>query len=272
MEHRTVALTDTAIQAALRGLPLGGLRVLQSTGSTNDEALQWASAGAGHLALVVADEQTGGRGRGGRKWLTPPGSALALSLVLRRSSGGPASGRLSGLGAMAVADACGEMGLQAHIKWPNDVLLNGRKVAGVLVESRWNGEEFEASILGIGINVLAASRPGDAEVQFPAISLEDALSRAPDRIQVLRLTLESILRWLPDLQGEAFRKAWEQRLAFRGEPVRLVGPGAEDITGILEGLEADGGLRIHATEGVRRVRMGEVHLLRAGDRMTREQT
>jgi len=267
VEHRAVALDASAIRTALSGLPLGGLRVLQSTGSTNDEALAWASAQAGHLSLVVANEQTAGRGRGGRRWLTPPGTALALSLILRGLDAGSSSGRLAGLGAMAVVDACDALGLEAQIKWPNDVLLGGRKVAGVLVESRWNGNELEASVLGVGMNVLAGSAPPDGEVLHPASSLEAHLATSPDRVQVLRLTVEAILKWLPEFQGAEFLREWELRLAFRERLVRLVQPDGSEISGTLHGLEQDGSLRVYTDHGLLRVRVGEMHLYPAGDRM-----
>jgi len=240
---------------------------LQRTGSTNDEALAWASAGAPHLSLVTANEQTAGRGRGGRTWITPPGTALAFSLILRAVGPGPSSGRLAGLGAMAAADACEVLGLQPEIKWPNDVMLNGRKVAGVLVESRWNGDQLEASVIGVGMNVLAGSAPIDAIVSHPATSLEDILSAKPDRVQVLRLTVEALLKWLPKMQGAAFLQAWENRLAFRGQLVRLARDGMQDIRGTLEGLEHDGSLRLQGRQGVINVRMGDIHLHPAGDRM-----
>jgi BirA family biotin operon repressor/biotin-[acetyl-CoA-carboxylase] ligase len=267
VEHRPVALDAYAIRAALSGLPLGGLRVLQSTGSTNDDALAWADSGAPHLSLVAADEQTAGRGRGSRKWITPPGTALAFSLLLRGAGASPSSGRLAGLGAMAAADACEVFGLKPEIKWPNDVLLNGRKVAGVLVESRWNGDELDASVIGVGMNVLAGSAPPDEEVLHPATSLEDCFGIMPDRVRVLRLIVEAILKWLPQLQEDAFLRGWEHRLAYRGKPVRLVQDGVEAITGTLEGLDDDGSLRIRAEQGVLRIRMGQVHLYPTGDRM-----
>jgi BirA family biotin operon repressor/biotin-[acetyl-CoA-carboxylase] ligase len=168
---------------------------------------------------------------------------------------------------MAAADACKALGLQPEIKWPNDVLLNGRKVAGVLVESRWSGGEPEASIIGVGMNVLAGSAPLDTEVLHPATSLEDSLGTKPDRLRVLRLILESMLRWLPELQGAAFLLAWEERLAFQGRPVRLVQDGMADVTGTLEGLEDDGSLRLRGGQGLVRIRMGEIHLYSASDRM-----
>jgi BirA family biotin operon repressor/biotin-[acetyl-CoA-carboxylase] ligase len=168
---------------------------------------------------------------------------------------------------MAAADACEVLGLQPEIKWPNDVMLNGRKVAGVLVESRWNGDELEAAVIGVGMNVLAGSAPTDAIVTHPATSLEDSLRARPDRVQVLRLTVEALLKWLPEMQGAAFLHAWEDRLAFRGRPVRLSHAGMQDIQGTLEGLEDDGSLRLQGSQGVIKVRMGDIHLHPAGDRM-----
>ncbi len=123
------------LQAALRDLPLGGLRFFESIGSTNDEAPAWASQNASDLSLVVADEQTNGRGQLGRKWFTPPKTALTFSLILRPTSDEikyPA--RVTGLGALALTDSISKLGLRAQIKWPNDVLINGKKTAGILVE------------------------------------------------------------------------------------------------------------------------------------------
>src|SRR5512141_2769024 len=110
------------LSAALAGLPLGGLRFFTTIGSTNDEALAWAAEGAPDQSLVVADEQTAGRGRAGRRWHTPPGAALAISLILRPT---PVErtlpARTTGLAALAITQCCTAMNLQASIKWPNDV-------------------------------------------------------------------------------------------------------------------------------------------------------
>ena len=168
---------------------------------------------------------------------------------------------------MAAADACEALGLQARIKWPNDVLLNGRKVAGVLVESRWGGDELQASVIGVGMNVLVASAPRDEEVLHPATSLEDGLGTKPDREKVLRLTVEGFLSWLPELPGGAFLQAWEERLAYRHQSVRMVQEGMEEITGTLEGLEDDGSLRVRGDRGILRIRVGEIHLYPASDKM-----
>ena len=250
------------LQKTLSSLPLAGLRYFESTGSTNDEASAWASQGALDLSLVVADEQTAGRGRAGRKWFTPRATALALSLILRPSAAErthPA--RTTGLGALALVDSLRTRGLAPQIKWPNDVLLNGRKVAGILVESVWSGETLEALILGMGVNVLADSLPPAEELLFPATSLRHELGHDLDRTELLKETLSALIEWRAKLHTPEFVKAWEEALAFRGQQVQLSVDQQLLTTGELLGLTADGSLRIRTADGeTRQVQFGEIHL------------
>ena len=161
---------------AIDGLPLARAEFFETIGSTNDVVAAWAAEGAVGPCLAAADEQTQGRGREGRRWHTPAGSALALSLLLPAPQGFEASqlGRVSGLGALAVCETLEAMGVAAEIKWPNDVLAGGRKLCGVLPEAHWTGSRLQALILGIGINVAAQSVPADSELSFPATSVEAA--------------------------------------------------------------------------------------------------
>ena len=255
-------MDERKLQAALRDIPLGGLRFFDTTGSTNDEALAWATAGAPDLSMVVADEQTAGRGRGGRKWHTPAGTALAFSLILRPSAEElkhPA--RLTALGALAVADALRAAGLAAQIKWPNDVLCDRRKVAGILVESVWTGESMDAAVLGAGVNVLRGSVPPAETLQFPAVSLEEALGKTVERIAFLHDIMSALLNWRPRLANDSFIASWEERLAFRGEQVRVGKDEARPITGELVGLDPDGGLRLRTRGGrMQTVQFGEIQL------------
>ncbi|MGC8855748.1 MAG: biotin--[acetyl-CoA-carboxylase] ligase, partial [Anaerolineae bacterium] len=151
-------MNEKSLRAALQDLPLGELRYYASIRSTNDEALAWATEGATDLSLVIADEQTAGRGRAGRKWYTPAGAALAFSLILRPS---PAEqthlSRIVGLAAVSLAFSLEQSGLHPRIKWPNDILLQDRKVAGILVETIWTGEQADCVVIGIGVNVLRIS-------------------------------------------------------------------------------------------------------------------
>jgi BirA family biotin operon repressor/biotin-[acetyl-CoA-carboxylase] ligase len=260
-------MDSATLSQTLAGLPLGGLRYYARTGSTNDEAARWAEAGAPDLALVVADEQTGGRGRPGRKWFTPSGAALAFSLVLKDLP--PAVSfeapeqitRLTALGALGVAESLQQdYGLPAQIKWPNDVLLQRRKVGGVLVEAHWLGDRLVGLILGIGLNVSPQSVPSEAEILFPAACLQAYLETPPSRPELLRRILAHLIAWRPRLAEEAFLQAWEARLAFRDEWV-AVAQGTGTRQGRVLGLERDGRLRLQDRDGKYfSISAGEIHL------------
>jgi len=262
-------MDEDKLQKAFSSLPLGDLRFFESIGSTNDEALAWAAQDAPDLSLVIADEQTSGRGRSGRKWFTPPQTALAFSLILRPTSEErthPA--RTTGLGALALADSLRKVrrtlrmiGLTPQIKWPNDVLLNGRKIAGILVESVWTGDTLDASVLGMGVNVLAASVPPADQTLFPATSIENELGQAIERAELLSNILASLIGWRSLLGTDEFMRAWEDALAFRGKQVQVWAGNDEPLTGFLLGLESDGSLRLRDEYGNPvTVQFGEIHL------------
>ena len=180
-------MDQNELKRFLSSLPLGDIRYFDTIGSTNNEALAWATSRAKDLSLVIADEQTAGRGRLDRKWFTPKGTALAFSLILRPTPAEkPHLTRIVGLAALAAADSLRTRGLVSQIKWPNDVLLNGRKVAGILVESVWSGEEVDCLVIGIRVNVLKEPVPSAELLLFPATSLEEALGSTVEREKVLR--------------------------------------------------------------------------------------
>lgn len=267
MEHRSVDFKEETVKAALRALPLGGLRIFSSIGSTNDAALEWARGDAADMSVVLADEQTAGRGRAGRQWHTPAGKALALSVILRGGDSQPPSGRLTGLGALAVIEACDSLGVQASIKWPNDVLWAGRKTAGTLVEAIWSGERLRAAVIGIGINILRGSAPALGAAFYPATCLEEALGKSINRLEVLRAVLSSIVAWRPLVHTPRFLRTWESHLAFMGEEVTLILDGGAAVTGEVLGLEQDGGLRLKGPTGVLTASVGEIHLQPGNDRI-----
>jgi BirA family biotin operon repressor/biotin-[acetyl-CoA-carboxylase] ligase len=256
-------MDEKSLRKTLSALPLKGIRFYGQIGSTNDLALAWASDGAPDLSLICADEQTTGRGRLGRTWFTPPGAALAFSLILRPSETERRRvGWFSGLGALALVEALKKRGIAAQIKWPNDVLINGRKVAGILIESVWTGAEVDSIVLGMGINVNPGAIPPDAELTFPATSIESELRDAPvDRLDLLRDVLAELITWRPKMSVDEFLAAWEDVLAFRGRTVRVQLRHAEEIVGQVAGLENDGSLRLKLEGGeTRAVRFGDVHL------------
>lgn len=250
------------LKKALSKLPLGDIRYFDSIGSTNNEALAWATSGAKDLSLVIADEQTAGRGRLDRKWLTPKGTALAFSLILRPTAAErPYLTRIVGLAALAVTDALRARELTAQIKWPNDVLLNAHKVAGILVESVWSGEEIDCVVIGTGVNILRGAVPPAEMLQFPATSLEESLGSGIERESVLRDILAGIIAIRPHIGSDSFISSWEKALAFRGEQIQVEEGNGNTITGKLLGLEPDGSLRLSDDQGAPvTVRFGDVRL------------
>ncbi len=264
---------------ALGSLPLGALRYMPRVGSTNDELLQWAEQGAPDLAVVAADEQTAGRGRAGRRWFTPPGAALAVSVLLRaeafpRRPQGDALLRLSGLGAVSVCLALRQAyGLPAQVKWPNDVLLDGRKAAGVLVELSWRGDGWQYAVIGMGVNVRPEAVPPPQKVRFPAVAVESVAGKPLRRTKLLYEILSRLVAWRARLHTSAFLRTWEENLAWLGEQVRVQPEnGAAEIQGTLLGLAADGALRLQTpAEGALTLRLGEVRLRPAGEPMHRTQ-
>jgi BirA family biotin operon repressor/biotin-[acetyl-CoA-carboxylase] ligase len=265
-------MNQETLESELAELALGALCYQDRVGSTNTVAAEWAAHAAPHLSLVVAGEQTDGRGRTDRKWFTPPGAAIAFSLILHAEALNISNitkiPLVAGLGAVAVSQALQQFGLVAQIKWPNDVLLSGSKVAGVLAELSWSGEIPSALILGIGINVApSAVPPEDWDAHhahpFPATSVETVLGQPVDRLCLLRFVLTAVLDWLPRWESAAFLDAWRGRLAMRGAWVQIIHPlGAmPPLEGIIINLNEDGSLRIKLRSGEHTsVRVGDIHL------------
>jgi BirA family transcriptional regulator, biotin operon repressor / biotin---[acetyl-CoA-carboxylase] ligase len=220
------------------GMPRLHLREL---GSTSDRARELAAAGAPHGTLVTTDHQVAGRGRQGRTWTTPPRRALTMSLVLRDF---PIV--LPLVAGVAVAEAIGRA---ATIKWPNDVLVEGRKVAGILAESRpsdgW-------AVLGIGVNVAVGADEFPPELRERAGTLG---RREEDVEVVLAGILEALERWL-DEPLDALLDAWRERDALAGRHVTWTGG-----SGVADGIDADGRLVVRLDDGERAaLEAGEVHL------------
>lgn len=253
-------MNKTTLQTALQDIPLGGLRYFEQVGSTNDIALTWAEEkSARDFSLVIANEQIAGRGRNGRKWQTPPDSALALSLLLLPSS--DEARRLAlftALGALALTTALEKAyALKAEIKWPNDVLVNDKKIAGILVEANWIGNTPTGIVLGMGINIRAGAVPPPAKTLFPATCLENALGAPVARLDVLAGLLHALVAWRPRLGDDEMIAAWDNKLAFRSEQVSVQGRDGQIIHGRLLGINKDGSLRLdtHAA-----IHFGDVHL------------
>jgi len=255
-------MNQNELEKLLSKLPLGNIKYFDSIGSTNDEALAWAVNDAEDLSLVIADEQTAGRGRLNRLWFTPPGTALAFSLILRPiADEKPHLSRTVGWAALAVADSLRTRQLMPQIKWPNDVLLLGHKVCGILVESVWSGDEIDCVVIGIGVNVLKDSVPPADALQFPATSLENELGYPPERAEILFDILSNLITMRPQLDTDELLSRWNESLAFLGQEVQVEVGNALPVTGLILGLEADGSLRLgDGHDKTMAVRFGDVRL------------
>ena len=232
-------------------LPVEGLgkplHVFSTIGSTNDEAKALAERGASHGTLVVADEQSEGRGRFDRKWHSEPGSGLALSLIMRPRLTSRVDTQLTALGALAVVDSLVERGVEAWIKWPNDVIVSEGKLAGVLVETSWRGNDIDYAIVGIGVNIRPGSIP-QVELEYPATCVDHAVGDRQNREDFLLDLVRNFGSWYRTVGSDEIIDAWQQRLAFRNEQVFLRGKDSTTF-GQLEGLDANGRLMIRLDSG-----------------------
>lgn len=252
-----------------RRLPVVGLGrplyFFTSIGSTNDYAKELAEQGAPHGTVVVADEQTAGRGRAGRSWSTPASTALALSLLVRTEELKPeAAASLNGVGALSVAQAIEARGGQVGIKWPNDVLVRGKKAAGILVESAWEQDRLAHAVIGVGVNVHRGSAPPADAVEVPATDLETALGQRLKRTILLVDILRTTGRWLEDLGTDKLLAAWQARLMYRGQWVSVRSQEG-DLRGELLGLTPEGKLRLRIDGSEVRTMGTEARRLRALD-------
>jgi len=151
--------------------------------------------------------------------------------------------------------------LAPEIKWPNDILLNGHKVAGILIELVWSGEDVDCVVVGIGVNVAKGSVPTTDILRFPAISLEHVLGEAPDRNKLLYDILTSFISLRPHMRSDSFIKSWEKSLAYLGREVRVEMGEDQAVIGKVIGLESDGSLKLSDESGQSiPVRFGDVRL------------
>lgn len=245
--------------------PAYRLVALDSVASTNDEARRLAAAGAEDGTLVWAREQTQGRGRLGRGWTSPPGN-LYLSLVLRPERPLAEAAQLGFVAAVALCDALGSVVpplVEVTLKWPNDVLVNERKAAGILLETMLDKDgALDALILGMGVNI--AHYP--EESAYPATSLVfEGTRRDLDPAELLeafaRHFLTWVNRWLED-GFEPVRQGWLNRSKAKGHGVEVRLPD-RTVQGTFEDLDGAGGLRLRLGDGtVKTITVGDVFWLR----------
>jgi len=232
-----------------------------SVGSTNEVLKELAAQGAPEGTLIIADEQTAGRGRLSRKWLAPPGTSLLLSILFRPDLAPSQAQRLTMICSLATADAIeGLTGLPAGLKWPNDIFVRGKKAGGILTESGTTGGRLDYVVVGMGLNVnLAVSTL--PELRDTATSLSQELGRDVSRLELLWKILAGIEMRYESLRiGESPHEEWAARLINLGHQVQVTMPQGV-LVGWAEGVDADGALILRLPGGQReRILAGDVTL------------
>jgi BirA family biotin operon repressor/biotin-[acetyl-CoA-carboxylase] ligase len=238
--------------AAMIGSPRVHHRV---TDSTNERAKELALRGAPHGTLVTAEEQTAGRGRQGRQWVAPPGKALLMSVVLRHLGGAQAHLPLAAALATCEASELSVPHLQCSIKWPNDVWIDGRKLAGILVQGR---PQEGWAVLGIGLNVATSADEFPDELRETATSLAAAAGDTPPpSVETVLSHLLVQLELRVDDNADSIIASWRERDALSGQMVRWNGG-----EGTATGIDETGALIVETPSGRVTLDAGEVHLLR----------
>ncbi|MFH0808912.1 MAG: biotin--[acetyl-CoA-carboxylase] ligase [Pseudomonadota bacterium] len=261
------ALLPTEIPEGLNTAYVGrqAIAYFRSCPSTNDAARDLGRHGAAEGSLAIAEGQTKGRGRLGRGWFSPPGKGVYVSVLLRPNIAPQESTRLTLLAAVAAAAAVTGAGLGPNIRWPNDVLVGGRKVAGILTELEAEGDRVNQVVLGVGINVNITASLFPRALRDSATSMRIEAGTRHSRLRVLQNFLEALERRYEQMKAgrfEAVLEEWRGLDITRGSRVRAVLLDGE-IEGRATDIDQDGALLIAADGGFqRRITAGDIKIIR----------
>lgn len=261
---RSDVLTSSVLDARLKTRFIGRpCLVLDKVDSTNSEAVRLATEGADEGLVVIAKQQTGGRGRLGRNWHTLANDSLAISILLRPSLSPEEISRLTLVTGVACQRALSYFSTEIKLKWPNDLLHKGRKLAGILTEMRAEPGHVQAVVIGIGINVRTPAGGWPADITQPVTDLMSIAGKTVSRLDVAIRLLESLEVVYTDFLQNGFaavRKQWWQAHAASDKPVR-VHDGNRYTAGIAEALDTDGALLLRTGNSVERIIAGDLELI-----------
>ena len=232
-----------------------------STGSTNNEAKTHALNGEPEGTLIVANEQIAGRGRFDRRWFTPKGSGLAVSFILRSKLSNPEISQIPLLGGLATAYAIEQLcNISPKLKWPNDIWIEQKKIAGILVETSYTENLPEWQILGVGVNV--NSRPLEVtNPSYDASCLADIIGHKVDRVNLLQQLVHNVGLLYNQLEQNSIREEWQKRMLWRDQYIEVIDSGHNPIEGITLGIGSNGALIIQLSNGdQRKIYSGEIRL------------
>ncbi len=237
------------------------LEVLDEVKSTNTYLMQ--QKGIAHATCVAAHIQTHGKGRRGRTWVSQLGASLTFSLLWRFQCGAAALSGLSLTVGVALIRALTALGVNdAQLKWPNDVLVDGKKLAGILIELQGDLEGPSAAVIGVGIN-LNLPKNVLANIDQPAIDLATASKVNINQSELLGLILKHLADVLSNFEVQGFiglRDEWLRYHAYENKPVRMLLPNGTDVQGVVQGVADDGILLVETALGLQRFSAGEISL------------
>lgn len=259
-------LTTLEIGPLLATRELGRtLHHYETVESTNSKAFELAHEGGFHGEVIVTEHQTAGKGRRGRAWSSPAGKSLAMSVILRPEIAPARAPELTLVAAVALAQTLRDSGVEAKIKWPNDVQIGGRKVAGILTELSADVERVHFVVLGIGVNLNAETGDFPPEVAEIATSVQVVRRSPVHRALFTAALLGQLETWVDRWTDEGFepvRAAWKELSSTLGEEV-LVRADNRELRGIAEDIDPSGALLLRVGDKLERVLSGDVEQLRA---------
>ena len=262
------AAPDRLIEAEIAkdlGTALVGKKIIcyDAVDSTNLVLKQLAHEGAEDGTVVVADSQGTGRGRMERHFFSPPGKGIWVSILLRPTFLPQDAPKCTLMAAVAVARAMERFGLRAAIKWPNDIIHEGRKLVGILTEMSAEMDRVDYVVIGIGINVNIAREDFPEELRDTATSLMQMKGTPLPRVAFLQELLRAVDVLYQEVQREGFAPvlaAWRKYAVTLGQTVRVIGPAGEEFEGVAADIDADGALFVDTATGRRRVLAGDVSI------------
>ena len=256
-------MNEANLKQAFIDLEIPEFRYFKETDSTNTQALNWISQGTPEYSLVIAEAQTAGRGRSGRKWVTTPGSSIAVSIILHPTIQEQEKlGLFSLLGGFSVLKVLEDnYHIKAQAKWPNDILIENKKTAGILAESLWQGGNLQGLVLGIGINLMLPSIPSSDLLMFPATCIEAHTKDNINPVEMLATLIKALIRIRKSILSPTFIPLYESSMAYKNQLITLDAGGGEVYSGHLRGIDNQGKIIIQTADGTEQVfPIGDVKL------------
>ncbi len=260
-------LSSAEIATQLDAIVMGSRIVcLEQTASTNGDAFRLAEQGAAEGTVVLADTQSGGKGRMGRVWSSPPGVNLYCSIILRPAIMPYEAPQLTFLSAVAVARSIERISaIVPEIKWPNDVLIKGQKVAGLLNEMSAETDAVNFVILGIGVNLNMTAAQFPDDLRHPATSILLESGRPVGRSGFCAIMLNELDRLYADFRTHGFgpvREEWQRRCNAHGRELSVSDGGSEVVRGMFAGIDGSGALLVSGADGaISKILSGDVRVL-----------